>query len=231
MVKTIRVNTAVINIPTKVGPENWIECWELTAEVADVFGVNENSKKKHKVYFDLAKKHNHGRYGVSNTPNPIFWDRKIYRGISGRQVRLHKAATGPLARKFPGFNAARYATEVVLRHRETKQELAFIVTHWVPNGNKVNPVFRTASRIASKRGVTRLIRENRNEGRPTFLMGDTNIFKKFWLYAIRWLRSQGIDKLGFAVPSGWKVSNMSSSTYPAPTDHKHGVRGSVTLTK
>lgn len=232
---TRRIRGAIINVPTKVGADAWERCWHEAADRADIFGINEafNPHAK-RLYRGLARQHGYGQYGTRQTGNPIFWDRDVYRKVSGRVHTIHGSSGGLLARRWPGFNAERQITDVVLRHRDTRQEVAVLNTHWVPNGGRVPSIWRTWARRKSKRLTRKLIRAHLAAGRVVVFMGDTNIREEIGLTKrMVWLRGVGIDKAGIAVPRGMRVRRKRARLFAAPTDHKHGVafRATVTTTK
>lgn len=218
----------VINIPYKVGPAAWEKCWTETADRAEVFGVNESfTKAQRRLYLRLAKEAGYGQYGTRVTPNPVFWDRSKWRRVEASVYEIH--GRGPLFRLFPGFNESRYVTEVVLRHRRRQREIVVLNTHWVPEGRKVTAAFRDKARAESKAMVARLMRKHVAAGREVFLVGDLNIHASFVLPVLgfRWARAVGVDKVGVAVPLDREVVRAEADTFPAPTDHKHGVVATI----
>ena len=215
---------AVVNIPHKIGADRWEACWDGARRRSAIFGVNESLRGDQRdLYAALAEDTKVGHSGLRQTPNPIFWKKKRFEKVSGEVHQIHGKAAGPLARRFPGFNAERDVNEVVLRQKENDREVAVLNTHWVPNGRKVNPVWRMKMRRKSKKLVRDLVRKHKRAGRPVFVMGDTNLFLPFWMpQDFKWYRARGIDKLGGTLPGKGRA-------YPAPTDHKHGVKATATL--
>lgn len=229
------ITIAVINVPTKVGPKDWETCFRRTARRAAIFGVNETFTEKAKLlYRDLAREMNLGRCGLRGGPDPIFWDRDIYRQVEHMRTRLHVRGSSLLARRWPGFNEARYVNEAVLRHRATGDQQAILCTHWVPEGRKVPAAWRKWARAESRRRVRALAVKHLAEGRPVWLLGDTNIGAEFNFKPIpgatfRWVRGKGIDKIGLWLPKGMAATDVGFELYDAPTDHKHGVAAHATL--
>lgn len=224
----------VINIPTKVGPNAWRKCWEEAADRCGIFGVNEAFHPKAKaLYLELAKEHGYGQYGTRRGPNPIYFNRKRWRRVSGTVHKIH--GRGNLFARWPGFNEARYVTDLVLvpRGRPDALEVAVLCTHWVPNGRKVSGSFRDKARVQSRLFVERLVREHQAAGRIVYLIGDTNIAKPFTLgiRGFQWIRGKGIDKVGVAVPKGYVLGKTSVDVFDAPTDHRHGVATAAQITK
>ena len=222
--ETLEIGT--INIPAQVGSEAWEACWEKTAARTSLFGVQESFLRRQKrTWKRLCRKHGWGRAGVEGGPNPIFFDKDVWEKVSARVIQIHDKSG---RKNKPGFNEARYLTELVLVHRELRFQAAILDTHWVPPFY-VPKIFLTLSRIKSKKLARKLIREHTSKGRLVIFMGDTNIYRAFKLANLQWLRGKGIDKLGFAIPSGWSVVSKNARPFPAPTDHKQGVKGTVTL--
>lgn len=221
-----RLNVAVINAPIKVGADNWAKCWNRAHANSAVFGINESlTKKQRDVYrVQMAKSPKPvGQFGLHQTPNPIFWRKDRFRKLSGKVHQIHPSNTGPLADKYPGFNAARYITEVVLLQKVDKREFTILNTHLVPNGPKVNDKWRKKARRKSKRDLRQLVRKHKKAGREVIVMGDMNLYKPFKMPpGFKWIRKFGIDKIGSTLPG-------TASLFEAPTDHKHGVKATLRL--
>lgn len=230
---TMRLRLAVTNIPTKVGEKSWARCFELMADKADIFGINEAGSKKAKaLYLRLAQKHGLGQYGTRVGPNPVFWNKGKYRRVSSRQHRLHGAGTGRLARRYPGYNSARFCTEVVLAPVAGGPQVAVLNTHLVPNGRKNSLRWRLAARRVALVEIRELVRKHREAGRVVVLMGDMNIALPFFVVrGWRWLRGRGIDKVGVLTTKDRAVTKVAVTAYPAPTDHKRGISATVNLTR
>lgn len=225
--RTVDIDPGFINIPSKVGQKAWESCWRKTATRASIFGVCENfTRKQRGTYRAQAKRHNYGVFGLSS-PNPIFWDRSLYKKLSGRVITLHAGAKDSWARRFPGFNAERKMSELILADW-SGQEYAVLCSHWVPEQN-VSLAFKLSARRASKKKTRELIRYHRSLGRIVIFMADTNIYRRINLAGMIWMRKRGIDKIGVAVPGNMHVTDAESETFPAPTDHKRGVAGSATI--
>lgn len=227
-----RLRLGTINVPTKVGPRAWRTCWMKTADRADIFGINEvGARMAKRTYLHLANQHGYDQFGTRITTNPIYWNAGKYRRVSARQYRLHEGATGRLARRYPGFNAARYVTEVVLEQVAGGPEIAVLNVHMVAPGRKVNPIWRARMRAQSKRILRQLIAKHQAAGRIVVLLGDTNLRLPFWVCrGWRWLKGRGVDKVGILVPAGIAVT-ADVDIFDAPTDHKHGVAVDVDLTR
>lgn len=197
---------AIVNSPVGIGPNGWAECWVDAAAHAPLFGVNENlTRAQRLVYRELAREFGLEYHGMT-TPNPVFWAADLYDFQAGEVHELHDAATGPLAERFPGFNAGRSLTEVVLKRKRDGQEVAVLNTHWVPRGPKVNARWRRQMRRKSKALLRYLVRKHVREGREVWVIGDFNLAGPFPMRVaeFRWVRAQGVDKVGVAVPKGQK---------------------------
>lgn len=216
------VDVGLINIPRKVGVANWLECFDRTAERAEVFAICENLyRPQQETYLREARERGLRVHGI-RSPNPVFWDPAKFTLVRGRVVQLHPAATGPLAREYPGFNSARYATEVILNPVDGDRDLAVWATHWVPRGPKVDPQWREEVRGISRRRTARNVRAHALAGRDVLTVGDFNIGEPFDLLSgHRWIVGDGVDKIG-AAPAR-RVESSSSHRYRAPTDHEWGV--------
>lgn len=220
---SLLIIAGVINIPVKVGARAWRRCFGLMARSCGIFGVNEClSQNQRALYIKLVRRLGLGQYGVRISPNPIFWDKTKYRFVSGRQIRLHGAGDSAKARRWPGFNAARYTTEVVLEVIATGQEIVVFNTHWAPDGKKVPRWWLIRARRASKKALNSRIAYHTAQGRDTLVMGDFNVFRPFILGVVRWLRGKGVDKIGIAL-SRMRLVRYRVRLIPAPTDHKHGI--------
>lgn len=224
------MKVGVINIPTSVGAKAWRKCFLLIRARCSFFGVNEAFAPAAKaLYIGLAFAHGFGQYGARKSPNPVFWRRKHWRKVSGRVIKLH-AQLGRYA-EWPGFNDARYVTEVIL-HRRGRPHLPQVVvlcTHWVPEGPKVTNADRFRARAASKAEIRELILDHLAAGRIVILMGDFNIYDVFDLDipGFHWVRGQGVDKVAVIVPAGYELTAADFETFEAPTDHEHGVAATV----
>lgn len=220
------LGVAVINVPIKVGRDAWEECFDLAAQSA-VFGFNETlSAAQRAVYATKVAQHRRplAHFGLTS-PNPIFYREKRFRFVSGKVHQIHGKAPGPLAQEYPGYNAARYITELVLRQKADGTEFAFLNTHLVPNGKKVNPLWRAVVRRKSIKMLNELTQKHIDASRVVVVMGDMNIYEPFKMPArFRWYRPKGIDKIGGTRPG-------EAETFEAPTDHKRGVRAQISLKK
>lgn len=221
---------ASINIPSKVGSQAWKDCWERAATHGDIIGVQEAFLKRAKqTYLSLAQKHGYAQYGTRMGPNPIFWHKATYKKIEARQVQLH--GKGTRYKQYPGFNDARYATVVVLEHRQTSERFAVINTHWVPNGTlKTTVAWRTFARKEAIRRVAELATQYTDRGLPVIIMGDFNIRDPFHLVAgFTWTAQSGVDKIGIKLPKTHKLEKSTAHKFTAPTDHKFGIKSRITI--
>lgn len=222
------LRVGVINIPTNVGPEAWEECFKETADRADLFGINEAmSPKAKRLYRRLAKNDNLGFYALFTGPNPVFYDGK-FKKIAGTQYRLH--GRGPYYARWPGYNAARYAT-VALYDTTSGPNVAHIHTHLVPRGPKVPEWWRKRARRAAIRKITRIVKRHREAGHIVVLTGDFNMTNAPEIWGIAWVADRGVDKIGIGCPKGYRIIEESVDIYPAPTDHKHGTAAEVEIQK
>ncbi len=222
---------AVINIPTQVGPTAWKECWDAAADRAPIVGVNEQfTRRARRAMRRRAKKRGYGQYGAKQTPNPIYFDKAKYALVYGKVHRIHGGATGHLARLYPGFNAGRDLTEAVLAPLTNNlPEVAVLCSHWVPDGRRVDPEWRKQKRRESKALVAKLTAQHLAAGRIVYFIGDTNIYGRIRIAGLRFLRKVGIDKIAVGVPAGMVILRAKARTFPAPTDHEHGVVANVRL--
>lgn len=225
-----RIRVGIINVPFKVGRRAWRRCFGLMLRRADIFGVNEAlTLRQRRLYRELAREKGLGFVGLTG-PNPVFWDSAKYHLVSTRQVLIHPAGTSRRARIFRGYNAARWITEVVLEIIEHPgEEIAVLCTHWVPGGRRVPRWWRKDMRERSRNHVATLVEKHVGADRTVFTIGDFNIFRRFALGAVRWIRGRGVDKVGIAVPRHVEVDAKRAINFPAPTDHRHGTVGIVRL--
>lgn len=224
----MRVDVGVINVPTSVGARAWRACFLAIAARCAIFGINEVFTRRAKTLFlALAKARGFRQYGARKSPNPVFWKWRRYAKVSGRIIRLHDRLSRYA--EWPGFNDARYVTEVILRRRGRRRrhlpQIVILCTHLVAEGTKVDPADREAARRTSLATLRALIVEHQDAGRIVVLIGDLNVHDRINL-AIRgftWIRPLGVDKVGIAVPDGYELTDADFDLFPAKTDHKHGV--------
>ena len=212
------------NVPSKVGAANWARCWHAAASQAPVFGLNEAFLSK-ATYARLARANNHGIAGLAKSPNPVFWDRKKIKRVTGKVHRLHARGDSVLAQRYPGLNDARYATDVTLRDRATGVEFGVVCTHWVVGpGRKLPKAWQVWARREAKKGVRRLVRAHQRAGRPVWVIGDTNVRVPLAPLRVRfrWVKNHDIDKSGLGLPAGARLLSSSWRNFAAPTDHKDG---------
>lgn len=227
----LRLLLGVMNIPTKVGAKAWEKCFRILAEHAELFGINEvGSPRAKRLYIRLKDELGFAQFGVGQGPNPVFWARDTFRFLRGRVIRLHGRGKGRLARRFPGFNGARFLTEVVLRHRESDQIVAVLNFHLVAPGWKVLARWRAEMRRKSLARIDGLVAFHLSKGRVVVLMGDTNIGGAIDLTGVTWLFVAGVDRIAIAVPKGVTLDDFDIAQLVAPTDHKHGRFADARLT-
>jgi endonuclease/exonuclease/phosphatase family metal-dependent hydrolase len=211
----------------KVGRAAWEQCFTLAARSA-IFGLNESvSTEQRETYRSLMDESSEPlrQFGLWRGPNPVFWRSERFVKVSGNIIEIHGPSTGPLASKYPGYNEARYVTEVVLKQKTDGREFAVLNTHLVPNGPRVAAVWRTWARRRSLKVLRQLVAKHVAAGRSVILMGDMNIKEPFAIARpFRWYRGEGIDKIGGTLSGAAK-------TFPAPTDHKRGVVATVVIPK
>lgn len=225
----INLRVALMNIPTKVGAKAWSRCFQLLVRHGDVFGINEaGSPRAKRLYRDLARAHGYGQFGLNEGPNPIFWNRNVYRFVSGHQIKIHGRGKGRLARRWPGFNGARFMTVVTLSHIPSGQLVTFLNWHLVAPGWKVRPRWRSRMRVKSAVLIKRQVTYHRNQGRVVVGLGDAN--RDAWTVSgARWLHMDGPDLMLLGLPSGFHLDKADTDAFPAPTDHKHGKSADIHL--
>ena len=230
VIRHLRLLFACMNIPTKVGPAAWARCFRLLAERAEFFGINEaGSIRAKRLYRKLAKALGLTSWGLWRGTNPIFWDPDILRFIRGRQIKLHSRGTSIKAKLWPGFNAARYVTEVVFRHIAARRIIAVLNVHLVAPGPKVPSRWRARKRAQSLARIRLLVAAHAALGRIVVLIGDTNIVDDIDIPGMVWLFPEGVDKLAILVPEGMTLADFDVEQFDAPTDHHHGRAADVTL--
>ncbi|WP_028654884.1 endonuclease/exonuclease/phosphatase family protein [Nocardioides sp. J54] len=217
------------NVPTKVKAAGWEGCFRILKARGDVVGINEAGNWRAKrVYARLAKAAGYGRYGLFIGPNPIFWDRRVYRRYSARQVRLHDSGKGRRARLWPGFNAARYMTVVVLTHLDTGRLVTFINLHFVAPGPKVPARWRAAMRNRSIARLRKIVAHHQAAGRDVVVFGDANRHG-FPIPGAVWLDSSRPDVLAIVPADDTRLGDTTVEQVPAPTDHKRVVAARAEL--
>lgn len=222
------LRAALINIPTKVGRAAWERCFRALAARGDIVTINEaGSWRAKRVYIRLAKELGYSHYGLSG-PNPVFWKADEYRKVKGRQIKLHARARGRLARRWPGFNGARYVTEVILCHRDTGEYITVLNWHMVAPGWKVRARWRAKMRARSIDRIERLVDHHRDVGRIVLGMGDANQ-DAFPIPGMKWIHADGPDLLGIALPASVYLDRADPDEFSAPTDHKHGKSAVIEL--
>lgn len=224
------VRAAVINSPTSVGPKGWEGCFEAADARADVFGINENHSRRQKEAFkDLSREHGLRKFGLTG-PNPLFNDPKVWRRLHESQHQLH--GRGPKARRWPGFNSPRFATVAVYEPVQGGgPDLTVINTHLVPRGPKVPGWWRDRARRRALKKLDRLIQAHLARGRAVLVIGDFNMDEAPDLEDVVWVvgAHRGVDKIGIAVPDGWRLAAWTGDRFPAPTDHRTGASALIEI--
>lgn len=228
VVAALQLLVAVMNIPTKVGPKNWDTCFRRLASHGEIFGINEaGSWRAKRLYRTLAKQLGYAHYGLSG-PNPVFWKASEYRRVSSRTIKLHARAKGALARRWPGFNGARYLTVVVLAHRGTGEFITVLNWHMVAPGRKVRARWRERMRARSIARIRRLVAYHLSVDRIVLGMGDANR-DAFVIDRFTWIHDDGPDLMGIGLPKGVYLERADDNEFAAPTDHKHGKSAVIDL--
>lgn len=228
VVAALRLLVAVMNIPTKVGPADWETCFRRLASHGRILGINEaGSWRAKRLYRRLAKELGLSYYGLSG-PNPVFWKTSEYRRVSARTFKLHARARGRLARRWPGFNGARYMSEVILADRATGEFIAVNNWHMVAPGWKVRPKWRAKMRARSIAQIRSRVEHHLSMGRIWLGMGDANR-DAFVIDRVTWIHADGPDLMGIALPKGIYLERADPDVFPAPTDHKHGKSAAIDL--
>lgn len=223
-----QTNIVSMNIPTQVGVLNWGRAFRrMFKRPGGNIGMAQEvfTPKAKKLARRMAKRRGWGSYGVANSPNPIFYDKKVWEKVDGFITRIHGRLSK--ADDFPGFNGARFVTVLVLRNKVTGRIETFMNTHLVPEGRKVAALDRIRARRKSKKVIAEIAREQVKLGRTVWIGGDTNWAKNFRLNipGFRWIRKKGIDKGGVAPGKGLRVIRQSWDAFHAPeVDHKHGIQ-------
>lgn len=220
----LRIRFGLVNVPIKVGPRAWRRCLGLLMRHVDIGGINEALSPRQRVlYRRVCERKGWGIFGGGG-PNPVVWNAERYRLVRGRVHPLHSAGTSRRARRFRGFNAARYVTDVVLDSIAVPgAQVAVLCTHLAPGGWKVPKAWRRDALDRSRRVLDGLIAAHLAAGRPVLVIGDTNIPGDLHLSGVRWLRGRGIDKAGIALPPDVTLSASRSGSFAAPTDHRRGI--------
>ncbi len=223
---TKRLRVAMVNVPHKVGRENWIECWTKAAKRGAIFGINESLRSDQRATYAEQMnqfKRDLGQYGLHQSPNPIFWRTSRFTRIAGDVHEIHPKAAIKAERERPGFYAARYITEVVLRQRSDGQEIAVLNGHFASAAKFVDQKWAAKVQREAKKVLRALVKKHQKAGRVVIFLGDTNMGKPFRMpRGFKWIKGVGIDKIGSTNPG-------EADLFDAPTDHEHGVRATIRL--
>lgn len=225
---TVKVRVAACNVPTSVGLRAAEDCFEATAAHGDVIAFQEIfARRTKKAYVRLARRYGLSQYGLFKGPNPLMWDAAKYERRAASHYRLH----GSRRSRWVGFNAARYATVVVLRPKQGAPDVTVINTHWVPRGPKVAAWWRTRARKRARDKVAHLVAAHAARGRVVVVMGDFNMDTPPRLPEVTWVVGvrHGVDKIGVTVPRGYRIAARTADRFQAPTDHRHGVSAEVEI--
>lgn len=224
----MRLRVACCNVPTSIGKAKWVDCFEATAAHGDIVGFNEiHTRRAKRTLVQQARRYGLSQYGLFKGPNPILWDTAKYERRAASHYRLH----GSRRSRWIGFNAARYATVVVLRPKQDGPDVTAINTHWVPRGWKVPAWWRTRARKRARDKVAHLVAAHAARGRVVVVMGDFNMDTAPRLPEVTWVvgAHHGVDKIGVAVPRGYRIAARIADGFRAPTDHRYGVSAEVEI--
>lgn len=219
----MRLRLGVINVPRSVGRAAWAACFRATADRADIFGINESfTSSQRRLFRRLAKSLGLLFFLLFRSPNPIFYNPDVWHRVSGRQLLLHNR--GPWWRRWPGFNAARYASVAVFKSPTPYLPWVTVInTHWVPRGRKVPAWWRARARKRSIAKVEALISRHHTHDRVVVILGDLNTGVAPDIAGVEWIRDDaGVDEIGIALPPGWDIESITAARFAAPTDHGHG---------
>lgn len=230
----MKISIGMINVPTKMGTRGYEECYERTSARCDIFGMNEVfARFAKRTVIQESRQHGNAQWGTGRGPNPLFWDETKYRKRWASQHLLH--GRGPRYAQYPGFNERRKATVVVLEDLmdTSNPDTTVINTHLLALASrKIGMVWGRRARKRSLRLIRDIVREHLEAGRIVILMGDMNMRLPFWVNRrFTWVRGRGIDKIGIAVPKGYRVVKKEFSLFAAPTDHQHGVEADIWIEK
>lgn len=224
----------VINIPLKNGQRGRKRGFYRMAARSDFFVVNEVLNRRAKVGLaSVAVRAGWGTAGLYGSPNPIFFDRKVYRKVSTEIVVLHDAAPSKAARRKPGYNAKRVANVSTFIHLETGQRHVVIGIHLVADSKYVDDAWAARVRQVSIKKLTDLVEKHARLGAVVWVLGDTNIRDPFRLgVGFVWIRPVGIDKAGVATPYGITVLDHDFEVIEVPvevSDHRKALLTKVVL--
>lgn len=224
----MKKSVGMINVPAGAGADDTRKCWHIMEAKCDRFGVNEVLYAWQKaLYLVIARKNGYGVAGIRHSPNPVFFDKSLYRKTFQRTVKLHDR--GPNFKKDPGFNEARYANVVVLVEKGNQLTETHINIHLAAfNRNKVPDAWVFAKHRESLALIRELVEAGLKKG-DVWLYGDFNIhelltFDNIDGGRVEGIKPRGVDKVyHFAKgEQGVKVKHKAIEL-PAPTDHKHGI--------
>jgi hypothetical protein len=213
-----------------MGVKNWRRCWYVMAARTSVFGTNETLTRSIKLTYQvLARKNGWRVAGLWRSPNPIFYKRSDWRHVSTDVVTLH--GRGPNYRSHAGYNERRYANITVLedRHSDALKHV-HINVHLVADSRYAPAPWVRRARASSLRQLQDIVAAHVGAGRVVWLYGDMNIGSPFLVArGFHWIKATGVDKIGIAVPHGYRLLDEDFTLHRAPTDHKDGVIAHVVL--
>lgn len=218
------MRVAAVNVPYSVGLRSWLRCFRLALRHAPIAGFNEILTRAQKAALMTVVVARGLGVAALRSPNPIIWKRRVLKRKWSRVVRLHDGATGRLAARYPGFNAARFATIGVWKHRKRDLTFGMVLVHFVPAPTpKIDNIWRTSAREQAITKTQALVDEIHALGIVGFLLGDFNDFEPIDFDHVRWIRGHGVDKVGVILPEGVRLEDAEFALFDAPTDHKHGI--------
>lgn len=215
----------MINVPAGVGRRAWNKCFTIMAGACIIFGVNEALYRRMKVvYATAAKLNSFGYAGLWNSPNPIFWDKKEFRKVAAKTIKLHEGRKS----KYKGFNSARFMNVVIVKRRRNNRKLAILCVHLAAfNNNKVPNEQVRLWHAQSLAMIEKALQSAIDQNLEVWLIGDFN-FGEYYEFAVRgakldFVKGNGIDKMYHFYPEHLPdVDHYEFEPIVAPTDHKHG---------
>lgn len=226
----VKFKVGLANSPRFIGKKGLKECLNIARKSgASVICVNEVfSPNQVEGLREWA--HRRGwKLSRTQSPNPILWNPKIWdpAPTSGK-IKLHDKAPGPLAKKYPGYNSARYMTRQPLRHKKSGEVVTFFNTHLAAWGPRVDGAWSRAMRERSRKRMARLVRTQIKQGRWVVGNGDMNTWDALPLpRKFKWT-SRTVLRQG-AAPRAGKNLKISTKRLNSPSDHGHQRTSTVRL--